>query len=46
MLAPEILALLVIVPAELINPFVSKLPPVTLPVTVNEVNVPTDVILG
>ena len=32
-------------PAALIDPPVSKLPPVTLPLTLNAVNVPTEVIL-
>ena len=36
----------VIVPAELINPAVNKLPPVTFAVTVKLLKVPTEVIVG
>ena len=40
------LAFDVILPVELVNPPVNKLPEVVFPVIVNDVNVPTDVILG
>ena len=45
-LPPVMLAADVIVDVALINPSVNKLPLVTLPVTDNTVNVPTDVILA